>query len=177
VPDLDIVIRARTWKFGDSIDTTQLAGFGVPGKTEAETLRINCMRGPRPDFTDGVQPGDIVVAGSNFGCGSSRQAAVQALQECGVAVVLAESVARIHRRNSIALALPTYAVPGISTLANDGDILEVDYQGRRVRNLSSGGELPLPELPDSVVAVYRSGGIFQVIAEKLAERGIVPDRA
>jgi 3-isopropylmalate/(R)-2-methylmalate dehydratase small subunit len=174
MPDLDAVVRARAWKFGDSVDTNQLAGGGLAGQTEAETLRLNCLRGLRPDFNQQVRPGDILVAGSNFGCGSSRQSAVEALQLCGVSVTLAESVARIHRRNSIALALPAFAVPGISQLVQDGDIVEVDYAARVVRNISAGGELPLPELPASVVAVYRAGGIFQVIAEKLAERGIVP---
>jgi 3-isopropylmalate/(R)-2-methylmalate dehydratase small subunit len=174
MPDLDTVVRARAWKFGDSVDTTQLAGFGLAGKTEAETLRINCLRGTRPEFTEQVQPGDILVAGTNFGCGSSRQTAVQALQQCGISVTLAESVARIHRRNSIALALPAFAVPGISELVSDGDIIEVDYPARVVRNVSTGAGLTLPELPASVVAVYRAGGISQVILEKLAERGIVP---
>lgn len=168
------VVRGRAWKFGDSVDTNQLAGGGLIGKTGTETLRINCLRGLRPDFTENVQPGDIVVAGSNFGCGSSRQTAVQALQLCGVAAVLVESIARIHRRNSIALALPTYQVPGINELVNDGDILSIDYGSRVVENVTRGGTLPLPDFPESVENIYASGGLLPVVLARLAAQGVVP---
>jgi 3-isopropylmalate/(R)-2-methylmalate dehydratase small subunit len=168
---VDEPIAGRVWKFGDSVDTNQLAGGGLTGATKDETLRINCLRGLRPDFTDGVQPGDILVAGANFGCGSSRQSAVEALRLCGIAAVAAESVARIHRRNSIALALPTFAVPGIAALADDGDTIEIDHGAGRVRNQRTGAELPVPRLPDSVLAIYRAGGIAAVIRTRLAEAG------
>jgi 3-isopropylmalate/(R)-2-methylmalate dehydratase small subunit len=168
------VHAGRAWKFGDSVDTNQLAGGGLVGKTRAETLRINCLRGLRPDFTESVQEGDILVVGENFGAGSARQSAVEALQLCGISYVLAESVARIHRRNSVALALPTMVVRGITQLAEDGDRLEVDETAGVVRNLTRGGELPLPETPESVKEIYRAGGMLKVIAQKLAEQGIVP---
>jgi 3-isopropylmalate/(R)-2-methylmalate dehydratase small subunit len=158
MPSLQQVVRGRVWKFGDSVDTTQLAGGGLQGSDAADTLRI---------------PGDIVVAGANFGCGSSRQTAVEALLLCGVAAVLAESVARIHRRNSIALGLPTFVVPGISELVEDGDILEVDYQDRIVRNISRQRDAGLPAFPTSVELVYEVGGLFNVIAKRLVEQGIV----
>jgi len=166
--------HGRAWKFGDSVDTNQLAGGGLQGNTPQETLRINCLRGLRPEFTDGVSDGDILVAGSNFGCGSSRQTAVEALQLCGISAVLAESVARIHRRNSIALALPTFVVPEVSTLVEDGDEIEVDYDRRLVKNLTRGTSAELPTLPASVVEIYEAGGITHVIAKRLAARGITP---
>ncbi len=174
MPSLNRVYRGRAWKFGDSVDTNQLAGGGIVGKTPDETLRINCLRGLRPDFTDQVQPGDIVVAGSNFGCGSSRQSAVDALRLCGVAAVLAESIARIHRRNAIALALPHFSVPGITELAGDGDELVVDYLNGKVQNVSVGGELPIAKLPPSVEEIYEVDGLLQVIGQRLRVRGIVP---
>jgi 3-isopropylmalate/(R)-2-methylmalate dehydratase small subunit len=170
---VDKPITGRVWKFGDSVDTNQLAGGGLTGATKEETLRINCLRGLRPDFTDGVRPGDLLVAGANFGCGSSRQSAVEALQLCGIAAVVAESVARIHRRNSIALALPTFVAPGIAGFVDDGDIIEIDHGAGLVRNQRTGGELPLPRLPDSVLAIYRAGGIAAVIRTRLAEAGFV----
>jgi 3-isopropylmalate dehydratase small subunit len=167
-------VRGKVWKFGDSVDTNQMAGGGLQGKDAEDTLRINCLRGLRPEFPEQVRPGDIVVAGKNFGNGSSRQTAVQALQLNGVAAVLAESVARIHRRNSIALALPTFVVPGITELVNDGDELEIDYAASIVRNLSNSKTIALSKLPPTVEQIYEHGGIFQVIAKKLADRGIVP---
>jgi 3-isopropylmalate/(R)-2-methylmalate dehydratase small subunit len=168
------IIRGRVWKFGDSVDTNQLAGGGLVAQTHDEGLRINCLRGLRPDFNDEVRPGDLIVAGTNFGCGSSRQSAVEALQLCGIAVVLAESVARIHRRNSIALGLPTFALPGIGALVEEGDEIEVDYPAGVLRNVTGGTELALPRLPASVEEIYQAGGLFRVIAQRLAAQGIVP---
>jgi 3-isopropylmalate/(R)-2-methylmalate dehydratase small subunit len=173
VSSLQQVIRGRVWKFGDSVDTNQLAGGGLVGRDAADSLRINCLRGLRPDFNDQVGPGDIVVAGTNFGCGSSRQTAVEALQLCGISVVLADSVARIHRRNSIALGLPTFALPGVSALVEEGEELEVDYPAGVARNLSTGTGVALPRLPPSVEQIYEAGGLFRVIAQRLAAQGVV----
>jgi len=177
MPSLEDCFEGRVWKLGDSVDTNQLAGGGIQGSDLDETLRINCLRGLRPDFTEQVELGDLVVAGTNFGCGSSRQTAVQALLLCGVSVVLAETLARIFRRNSIALALPCFAVSGIGGIVEDGDRLRVDYAGRKATNLTTGRELALPTLPPSVEAVYRAGGLTQVILHRLAEQGIVPTSA
>lgn len=167
-------IRGRVWKFGDSVDTNQLAGGGIRGSTLGETLRLNCLRGLRPEFAEHVKPGDIVVAGSNFGCGSSRQTAVEALELCGVAAVLAESIARIHRRNSIALAFPAFTVPGITDGVQDGDEIEIDYRGGVVRSITRDFQTPLPKLPPSVEQIYEAGGIMQVIARRLADQGVIP---
>src|SRR6202042_860840 len=90
---LQQVFRGRVWKLGDSVDTNQMAPGGLAGAFMRQTMREHCFRSLRPDFNADVKPGDLIVAGLNFGCGSSRQTAVEALQECGVAAVLAESVA------------------------------------------------------------------------------------
>lgn len=172
---LQQTFSGRVWKVGDSVDTNQLAGGGIQGADAKETLRINCLRGLRPDFTENVSAGDIVVAGTNFGCGSSRQTAVEALQLCGVAAVLAESVARIHRRNAIALALPIFALPGITGMVEDGDTLEVDYPHRAARNTTNGKSLELVSLPASVEEIYEAGGILEVIRVRLAAAGITPE--
>jgi 3-isopropylmalate dehydratase small subunit len=168
VGSLSSILRGRAWVVGDSVDTNQLAGGGLSGENAEETLRINCLRGLRPEFPDQVKAGDILVAGHNFGCGSSRQSAVEALQLSGIAAVLAESVARIHRRNSIALALPTFVVPGITAMTADGDQLEVDYPLGLVRNLTEQRTGTIPRLPPSVEAIYESGGLLNLLAYRLA---------
>jgi 3-isopropylmalate/(R)-2-methylmalate dehydratase small subunit len=175
--DLDRIVRGRVWKFGDSVDTNQLAGGGLRGTSGSDTLRINCLRGLRPEFPEEVRPGDVLVAGENFGCGSSRETAVEAMQLCGIGAVVAESVARIHRRNSIALALPTYSIRGITSLVEDGGEIEIDYRSRVIRNVTSGGELLLPHFSESVEEIYAEGGISEVIRAKLARAGIVPGPA
>jgi 3-isopropylmalate/(R)-2-methylmalate dehydratase small subunit len=172
--DLDQPIAGRAWVFGDSVDTNQLAGGGLTGATREETLRLNCLRGLRPEFSDGVRAGDILVAGHNFGCGSSRQSAVEALRVSGIAAVLAESVARIHRRNSIALALPTFEVPGITGLVTDRDIVEIEHGAGEVRDQRTGAVLAMGRLPESVLRIYRAGGLVEVIRSRLAESGIHP---
>lgn len=170
------VKRGRVWKLGDSVDTSQLANLLADrdGLTDAEALRKNCLRNLRPEFAADVQPGDILVAGVNFGCGSSRQSAVEALQLCGIGAVLVESIARIHRRNSIALALPTFVVPGVSDFVDDGDEVEVDYARLAVRNLTQGTALALPKLPTGVEQILDSGGLLPVIVKRLAAQGVVP---
>lgn len=159
--------QGRAWLIGDSVDTNQLAGGGIDGGTWKETLRLNCLRGIRPDFADSVQSGDFLVAGTNFGCGSARQTAVEALQLSGIIAVFAESVARIHYRNSIALALPTFVVPGISSSVSDGDQLQLDQSNSTIWNLTTGAEIHLPKLPQSVRDIYAMGGILEVIRQRL----------
>ena len=172
---LQIVHEGRVWKFGASVDTTQLAGGGLVGRSADESLRINCLRALRPEFTENVGPGDVLVAGRNFGCGSSRQQAVTALQLCGISVVLAESVARIHRRNSIAFAFPTLSVPGISEFAEDGDDVIVDYPKGVVTNRTRGGEIAIPRLSPRVEEIYAAGGLAALVAARLAAMGHLPD--
>jgi 3-isopropylmalate dehydratase small subunit len=177
MPELGQPFRGRVWKFGDSVDTNQLAGGGVHVSDDPlENLRANCLRGTRPDFAEQTMAGDILVAGTNFGCGSHRQTAVEALQLNGIVAVLAESVARIHMRNSIALALPTFVVPGIANNVEDGDVVEVDYAAGLVRNQRTNVELPFKKFPAAVERIYELGGLSPVIARKLAEENIVPDR-
>jgi len=173
--DLAAPLRGRAWKFGDSVDTNQLSAAGFQSSGHArENLKANCLSVLRPEFPHEVAPGDLLVAGSNFGCGSSRQSAVQALQACGIAAVIAESVARIHMRNSIALALPTFVVPGIASIVADGDQMEIDYAAGVVRNLTAGHELPLTRFPQTVEQIYALGGILALIGNKLAAQGITP---
>ena len=175
MPDLGRPIQGRVWKFGDSVDTNQLAGAGVTVSDDPrENLRANCLRGTRPEFAEQAKAGDVLVAGTNFGCGSHRQTAVEALQLNGIAAVLAESVARIHMRNSIALALPTFVVPGISSSVEDGDVVEVDYAAGLVRNPRTRIELHFKKFPAAVEQIYAIGGLTPVIAQKLAEENIFP---
>jgi len=172
---LDEIRRGRAWVVGDSIDTNQLAGGGLSGATPEETLRINCLRVVRPDFPDEVRLGDLVVAGRNFGCGSSRQTAVEALVLCGVAGVVVESVARIFRRNCIAYGLPLFVVPGAVTAVEDGDQITLDYAQRRLSVARSGTALPVMPWSSGVEEIYAGGGLAKVITARLSANGYPPD--
>ncbi len=175
MPDLSSHFRGRVWKFGDSVDTGQLAGGGVRVSDDPmENLKANCLRATRPEFNEQVQPGDIVIAGANFGLGSSRPIGVTALQACGIAAVLAESISRLYRRNSVAQGLLAFSLPGVTEAFEDGDEAEIDYQAGKVRNLTRGNELALPQYPPNVEEIYEAGGIYYSIAKRLDAEGVRP---
>jgi len=169
---LDRVMRGRVWKFGDSVDTNQLAG--VPNAKSMEDIRAGCLVGLRPEFPTEAKPGDILVAGANFGAGSSRQSAVEVLLHIGIQAVLAESVGRIYYRNSMALGLPVFIAPGISKIVEDGEELEIDYAAGTARNPATGAQVSFGRYAPSIERVFEVGGLANLIAQRLAEQGITP---
>ena len=169
----EFVIRGRVWKFGESIDTNIIAPLHVMRKGEIEEIAQHTMAAVRPEFPEEVRAGDILVAGGNFGCGSHRQEANIVLEKVGIRAIVAESVARIFLRTSINLAYPTLVAPGISSLAEDHEELEINYPAGRMRNLRSGRELPLPKYPPSVEEIFKAGGILTLLKERCVREGLV----
>lgn len=159
-------IKGIAFVFGKNIDTDQI----YPGRylelVKPEEIREHCLEGADPSFAKRMSPGDIVVAGSNFGCGSSREHAAITLKSAGVSVVLAESFARIFFRNSINLALPLMVVPGISEMVKNGDKLEVRLEEGTVVNHTT-GELILGEkLSEYTMNILENGGIKPLFKKK-----------
>lgn len=153
--DLNRVIRGRVWKFGDSIETDAINPYyRYPTMDE---LKQHTMEVYRPEFPQAVKPGDIMVAGRNFGCGSSRPGLV--LREVGIAAIIAESVARLFLRNSISRAVPIFVAPGVTGLVQDGDTLEVDYPQGFICNPASGARLPLSKYPPAIEQIFECGGL------------------
>ena len=153
--DLNRVLRGRVWKFGDSIETDAINPYyRYP---TMEELKLHTMEAYRPEFPKQVKPGDILVAGRNFGCGSSRPGLV--LREVGIVAIIAESVARLFLRNSIARAVPIFMAPGITAIIDDGETLEIDYPKARVRNCSSGAEVTLRKFPPLIEEIFATGGL------------------
>ena len=173
--------KGRVWKFGDSVSTNMIGGGrGSPGLSPADrlaALKASCLKGVRPEFSEQVQEGDILIAGTNFGNGSSSPGAVEALQACGLQAVLADSVSRLMMRTCIAKGVPAFAAPGITAIVEDGDELALDYEAGVARNTRSGQEVALKRFPPTVEQIYNAGGIFQVIADRLAAEGIHPPPA
>src|SRR5690606_11622407 len=118
--------RGKVWKFGDDIDTDVIIPARYLLTSDAKELAQHVMEDIDPTFKDNVQEGDIIVAGKNFGCGSSREHAPIAISGAGVSVVVAESYARIFYRNSINIGLPLVECPEAVEEAETGDILEID---------------------------------------------------
>jgi 3-isopropylmalate/(R)-2-methylmalate dehydratase small subunit len=153
--DLNRIIRGRVWKFGDSIDTDAINPYYQ--YPTLEELRQHTMESYRPEFAKEVKPGDIIVAGRNFGCGSHRPGSV--LRLVGIAAIVAESVARLFLRNTIALPLPIFPVRGIGGIVEDGEILEIDYPNAVIRNPATGRSLALRKFPPMVERIFECGGL------------------
>ena len=162
------VITGRAYVFGANLDTDQIYPGQYLELVEARDIGPHAMEGADPDFARTFQPGDIVVAGTNFGCGSSREHAAIALQAVGVGVILAESFARIFYRNAINLGLPLLVSPKISTRVAPGDTLRVDLAEGVVRNQKTGAELKAEPLSEYVFSILESGGIKPLVRKQLA---------
>jgi methanogen homoaconitase small subunit len=148
---------SKVWLFGEDIDTDQIIpGRYSPYMTSEEELAHYAFIERRPDFAPNVKPGDIIVAGRNFGCGSSREYAPRALLRCGIAALIAPSFARIFFRNALNLGIPMFEADLTGQLA-DGDEVELDLAASQLR--AARGTLDLPRPPAFVEAIQREGGI------------------
>ncbi len=163
---IDLIV-GKAYKFGDNIDTDQI----YPGRylelTEPEEIAEHAMEDADPTFRDRFERGGIIVAGRNFGCGSSREHAAIALKAAGVSLVIAESFARIFYRNCINIGLPLIICPGIGECVEDGDELEVDLRQGIVRNLTRKKECRCQPLSSYALEILEAGGIKQLIKERI----------
>lgn len=153
-----MVLKGRAHVFGDDVNTDYIISGKYKFKTlDMDELACHCMEDVDPEFADKVQPGDFIVAGGNFGCGSSREQAPLVILHAGVGAVLARSFARIFFRNAINKGLPVAEcdTSGIAT----GDELEVDLGAGRVRNLTRGTETAIVPLPQVMMDILKEGGL------------------
>ena len=155
-------MKGKAWKFGNDIDTDII----VPGRyliyTDVETLSQHCMEGLDPDFHNKCKKGDFIVAGTNFGCGSSREHAPIALKGAGVAAVIAESFARIFYRNATNVGIPLLESPGISEIVNDGDEIVVDMENGTITS-QNGKIIKFKKLPEFMLEILNQGGLIEYL--------------
>jgi len=163
------VIRGRAWKFGDNIDTDVIIPFKYKARTiDPRELAQHVMEGLDPDFPNKVRPGDVIVAGRNFGCGSSREQAPLAIKAAGISAVVAESFARIFFRNAINIGLPVLEVKGIPEKTDNGDVLEIDLREGTVKNLNKGLTFRAIPMPDMLMEILKEGGLVNYIKKRRA---------
>lgn len=165
-------IVAKVWKFGHNVDTDVLA----PWKTISaswEARRKDVLH-IRPGFVDQVQTGDIVVAGRNWGCGSSREQAAENIKKLGIAAVVAESFGRIFFRNAIALALPCIVCAGVHAAFEEGDEMAIEVKTALVENRTRGIRLQGQPYTAEMLGIIAKGGLMNVLKERLAlaQRGM-----
>ncbi|OPX79160.1 MAG: Isopropylmalate/citramalate isomerase small subunit [Methanosaeta sp. PtaB.Bin087] len=148
------MIRGKAWVYGDDVDTDVIIPGPYLRTKDVRELACHAMEGLDPDFAKLVRPGDVIVAGKNFGCGSSREQAPLALREAGVACVVAKSFARIFYRNAINVGLP---VVEADVVALQGEVVEVDLSAGKV---TVGGATYLgTRLPEFLLAILQDGGL------------------
>ena len=158
----------RTWVFGDNLDTDVIA----PGrymKFGIEEIAQHCLESVSPAFAKEVQRGDIVVGGRNFGAGSSREQAPEALKHLGVAVLVAESFSGLFYRNAINLGLPAVVCASAKRI-RDGDELAVDLERGKVENRTTGETLDCEPVPAFLMTLIRDGGLLPHLEKKLARK-------
>lgn len=156
-------MRGRAFVFGDEVNTDYIAPAGF----DESNLVENLMRPNRPGFHEEIEEGDFIVAGEHFGSGSSRETAPKAIQEAGIAAVVAESFSRLYYRNSVNIGLPALVVPDATERVSEGDELSVDIDADEVRNLSTGETLEVEPISDELHAIYESGGLFEYYHERV----------
>lgn len=157
-------IVGRVWVFGDNVDTDVIVSGRFLDAPIEEAAR-HALEGLRPDFPGGVRKGDIIVAGANFGCGSSREQAASVLKSLGLGVVLAESFGRIFFRNAIAVGLPVLVCPQVSSSFEDGQTGSVLMEEVLVQNMKTGKELRGEALSGHMIHILKKGGILELLKE------------
>lgn len=160
-------VSGKVWVFGDDVNTDVI----FPGKytysiSDPAEMAKHAMEDADPSFAANVRPGDIVVAGKNFGCGSSREQAATCLKMAGVAAVVAGSFARIYFRNAINLGLPIVQCPEVVDKVSAGDSLAIDFATGMVEH--NGASYAFPPLPESVMTILECGGLVEYVKAKVA---------
>lgn len=154
-------ITAKAFVFGKNIDTDQIYPGRFVELVNPADIAKHCLEGADPTFVQRVSPGDIVVAGTNFGCGSSREHAAITLLHAGVSVVLAESFARIFFRNAINIGL--LVIECDTDKIDQDDEIEVDLPKGIVKNLTKGIDIPITPLPEVMIKILNEGGLLKHI--------------
>jgi 3-isopropylmalate/(R)-2-methylmalate dehydratase small subunit len=162
------VLQGRVWRFEHDISTDVLSP-GTYAIDPVDVRKLHVLESVNPAFASEVETGDIIVAGRNFGCGSSRETAAENLKALGVACIAAESFSRLFMRNAIAVGLPVLVCTGIDKAFADGDGIEIDLASGWVRNIDSGSEMQAESLPEEMREILTAGGILAVLRN---QRGV-----
>lgn len=160
-------INGKVWKFGNDVDTDVIIPARYLVTIDPAELATHCMEDIDPEFAGKVQPGDVIVAGKNFGCGSSREHAPISIKAAGVQAVIAESFARIFYRNAINIGLPVIESPKSAQEAETGDRLEIDTDQGNVHNTRTGNTYPSTPYDTYVQEIVQAGGLMEAVKRRV----------
>jgi len=152
-------LEGKVWKFGDNIDTDLIIAARYLNTSDPKELAKYVMEDADPDFVKKMQKGDIIVAGENFGCGSSREHAPIALKSAGVSAVIAPTFARIFYRNAFNMGLPIFELQE-SAQINEGDVVRIDMSSGEVINITTGETYKFRAIPEFMQELVNAGGLI-----------------
>jgi 3-isopropylmalate/(R)-2-methylmalate dehydratase small subunit len=163
------MLKGKIWKYLDNIDTDVIIPARYLNTSSHSELAHHCMEDIDKDFANQVKAGEMIVAGENFGCGSSREHAPIAIKASGISLVIAKSFARIFYRNSINIGLPILEHPYLSDECDKDDVLEVDLSTGIVKNVTKHKEYECAKFPVEIQKLINTGGLINYTREKLAK--------
>jgi len=162
-----MILRGKVWKFGNDVDTDVIIPVQHTIGTDLEEFGKHCMEGLDPHFAGKVIPGDIMVAGTNFGCGSSREPAPLAIKASGISCVIAKSFARIFYRNAFNIGLPLIDSADAWGGVEEGDEIEVNLDSGEIRVVSTAAVFKANPIPPFMQQLISDGGLMNHIKRKL----------
>lgn len=156
-----MIVTGKAFKYGDNVDTDVIIPARYLNSSDPEHLRQHCMEDIDKDFAGSVSEGDIMVAGKNFGCGSSREHAPVAIKASGISLVIAESFARIFFRNCINVGLAILECPEAAASISKGDIIKADFDTGIIENVTKNEKYQSKPFPEFVCGIIKSGGLVE----------------
>ena len=154
-------VQGRTWVFGDNVDTDQIISGKYLTMREPGEMMKHVFESLRPGFHTLIRKGDVIVAGRNFGSGSSREEAPALLKTIGLSLIIARSFSRLFFRNSINIGLPILECQACSGSISEGDLVEADLERGIIRDLTRNREYPTAKLPNFLLEILRAGGAVE----------------
>lgn len=164
------MIEGNVIKYGDNVDTDVIIPARFLTRSDPEHLAQHCMEDLDPDFLKKRKPGDIIVAGNNFGCGSSREDAPLAIKSAGISCIIARSFARIFYRNAVNIGLTILECPEASDNLNEGDRAEIDPASGSIRNLSRSEAYKAAPFSSVVQEIIETGGLVEFVRRRLNQK-------
>lgn len=161
-----MTIEGAVWKFGDNVDTDVIIPAPYLVTADSEELGKHCMEGVDPAFSKKVGPGDIIVAGKNFGCGSSREHAPMAIKGVGISCVVAESFARIFYRNAFNMGLAIFEAPGVSEGIGAGDRISINQDTGEITDHTNGRRFSAKAIPPFMQGLIKAGGLMPYVLKQ-----------
>ncbi len=162
-------LRGRAHKYGDEVNTDVIIPARYLTTTDPKELAAHCMEDLDKDFVTKVKPGDVMVAGKNFGCGSSREHAPRSIRAAGISCIIAEGFARIFYRNSINLALPVLESPEAAKSIQDGDDVEVDLEAGTIINQTRHQTFTAKPYPPFMKELMKAGGLMAYVKSRMGQ--------